>query len=470
MSAHEKEKHLATSVRIINSRSAALNGISWLRNRQRSKVTADEAKHILSYLEDPVRVGLWRLSATWISNGGVSSDLWNDIEKEIGGRDVIQIQTGKRERKLRITKEWKEEIHTRVCDRITFLMTLFQFLAQQASGQAEDQEASETDSDEDQTVLDLIDTQAIAAKCGDAIEFFDKKILHPSFQPKTIRNTVTRIKSGPYILLNGPIDESRSINLISWSREPLEAIAQFLKLIGKIADIELMPVFSPEEEAFAPYFDLFGLAREHLVRQEHLGPIVDKALGNFYENNFTEAISALGLAGEDVLTQIFETLFREQLHKGLTLGQLVDEINNRVSAHFPKKEEVPPDISILYADIKQAIDSEYRDDAVTLNILRKTIGQLIESNKFLTNKIDKIGQTEKRISIFPTRVQLMLTELIRYRNAASHRSRVPLGPYECRRAAFAFVVLYSWWDREKRVIDWSHSPSEIVVDCAKRAS
>ncbi|MFN7153013.1 MAG: hypothetical protein ACK4OE_04925 [Acidovorax sp.] len=458
---------MSTSMRILSSKSLALSGFNRMRSRQRSKVTVDEAKHILEYLEDPVRVGLWRLSAKWVSNSGVSFDLWNDIEKEINGRDVIQIRTGRRERKLRVTEEWKEEIRTRVFDRITFLMTLFQFLAQQASGQAESQDASETDSDEDQTVLDLVDTRAIAEKYAEALEFFDKQLCHQSFSPKTVLNVVTRIKSGSFILLNGPAHGSATV-LISWSREPLEAMAQFLKLLGKIQDIELMPVFSPEEEAFAPYFDLFGLVREHLVRQEHLGPIVDKALGNFSEANFTEAISSLGLAGEDVLTQVFETFFREQLNKGLTLGQLVDEINARTAAYFPKKEENAPDLSTLYNDINQAIASE-PDSVASLHILRKTLGQIIESNKFLTTKIDKIGQTERKISIFPARVQLMLTELIRYRNAASHRSRVPLGPYESRRAAFAFVVLYSWWDREKRAIDWSRSPAEIVIECAKRA-
>lgn len=439
-----------------------------MRTRRRPTISPEEAAHVIQYLEDPVRVGLWRMSATWVSQEGVSADLWRDFENEVKGKDTIQLRTGKRERKLRVTDEWKDEIRSQICDRISFLMSLFQFLAQQASGQAETQDSSDSDSDEEQTVLDLIDTGAVALKYADALAYFQDQVSHSTFRPSTVRHAVTRIKSGPFILTNGPRDGT-GVVLISWLREPLEAMARFLQLLGKLQGIELMPVFSPEEEAFAPYFDLLGMVREHLVRQEHLGPIVDKALTNFSESNYTECISSLGLAGEDVLTQIFETLFREQLTKGLTLGQLVDEINARTASRFPRKEEAPPDLSQLYADLNQAIAAGEAGSGQSLQLLRKVLSQVIEANKFLTTKIERIGQPERRMSIFPARVQQMLTELIRYRNAASHRSRVPIGPYECRRAAYAFVVLHIWWNREKSSIDWARSPDQIVVDCAQRA-
>lgn len=459
---------LAETIRISGSKLIFPTGGLRVRPRQRPTVTADEATHVIQYLEDPVRVGLWRMSATWVSSGGVSADLWRDFENEVKDKETIQLRTGKRERKLRVTEEWKEETRSQVCDRISFLMSLFQFLDQQASGQAENQDASSSDSDEEQTVLDLIDTAAVATKYADALAYFHDHISHSSFRPSTVRHAVTRVKSGPFILTNGPRNGT-SVILISWLREPLEAMARFLQLLGKLQNIELMPVFSPEEEAFAPYFDLLGMVREHLVRQEHLGPIVEKALVNFSESNFAESVSAIGLAGEDVLTQVFETLFREQLGKGMTLGQLVDEINSRTASYFPKKEEHPPDLSALFNDLNQAISAGDTGHTQSLPLIRKLLAQVIEANKFMASRIDKLGQPERRLSIFPARVQHMLTELIRFRNAASHRSRVPIGPYECRRAAYAFVVLHGWWDREKRAIDWARSPAQIVIDCAQRA-
>lgn len=458
---------MAGSIKIAGSRFLLVGGPNRAQAR-RQDIASDEAAQVISYLEDPVGVGLWRLSASWKSSEGVSADLWREIELETQGKDTVQIRTGKRERKIRVTDDWKEGVRTQVCDRISFLMALFQFLAQQAAGQAETQDSSDDDSDEEQTILDLVDTNAIGAKYSEALAFFQSDLHHPSFRASTIRNKITRLKAGPFILLAGPRD-TNSVVLVSWLREPLQAMGKFLQQIGKIDQVDLMPVFSPEEEAFAPYFDLLGMVREHLVRQAHLGPIVEKALTNFSESKYTESVSALGLAGEDVLTQIFETLFREQLTKGLTLGQLVDEVNGRTAALFPRKEELPPDLSSLFGDLNQAIADGGAGQANALPLLRKLLAQVIDANKYLNTKLDKLGVPERKISIFPSRVQQMLTELIRFRNAASHRSRVPIGPYECRRAAYAFVVLYGWWEREKRNIDWTRSPKEIVVQCAQRA-
>jgi hypothetical protein len=461
------EALLAESIEIGGSRIVFSRGV---RRRQvrRHEIASNEAIHVISYLEDPVGVGLWRLSASWKSAEGVSADLWREIELETQGKDTVQIRAGKRERKIRVTDEWKEGIHTQVCDRISFLMSLFQFLAQQAAGQAETQDSLDDDSDEEQTILDLVDTSAIGDKYSEALAFFQSNLYHPSFRASTVRNKISRLKAGPFILLAGPRDGD-SVVLVSWTREPLHAMGQFLQQIGKIDQVDLMPIFSPEEEAFAPYFNLLGMVREHLVRQAHLGPIVEKALANFSESNYTESVSALGLAGEDVLTQIFETLFREQLTKGLTLGQLVDEVNGRTAALFPRKEDPVPDLSNLFGDLNQAITDGAVGQVDALPILRKFLAQVIEANKYLNTKLDKLGVPERKISIFPPRVQQMLTELIRFRNAASHRSRVPIGPYECRRAAYAFVVLHGWWEREKRTIDWTRSPKEIVVQCAQRA-
>lgn len=458
---------MAESIKIAGSRIFYARALNRAQAR-RQDIASDEAAQVISYLEDPVGVGLWRLSASWKSSEGVSADLWREIELETQGKDTVQIRTGKRERKLRVTDDWKDGIRTQIFDRISFLMSLFQFLAQQAAGQAESQDSLDDDSDETQTILDLVDTTAIGAKYSDALAFFQSNLYHPSFRASTVRNKITRLKAGPFILLAGPRD-SNSVVLVSWLREPLQAMGQFLQQIGKIDQVDLMPVFSPEEDAFAPYFDLLGMVRGHLVRQEHLGPIVEKALTNFSESNYTESVSALGLAGEDVLTQIFETLFREQLNKGLTLGQLVDEVNTRTAALFPRKEELPPDLSSLFGELNQAIADGEAGQANSLPLLRKLLAQVIETNKYMNTKIDKLGIPERKISIFPSRVQQMLTELIRFRNAASHRSRVPIGPYECRRAAYAFVVLYGWWEREKRTIDWMRSPKEIVVQCAQRA-
>jgi hypothetical protein len=437
------------------------------RHRPRPEVQPDDVERITRYLENPVATGIWRLSAKWIEESGISNDIWAELEKEVDGKDSIQIRSGKRERRIRITSDWKDELRTHVFGRITFLMALFQFLAQQATGQAEGGSTAGVEDDDAQLILDLIDTTAIAVKYADALQFFRDNLWHDNFSPTIKADSITRLKAGSFILLQGPRDGD-SMVFISWLSEPLQSLLLFLEKLGKTSEPSLLPVFSPEEEAFAPYFDLLGMVQGQLIKQEHLRPVISKALSNFNEKNFTDCVSSVGLAAEDVLTQVYETLFREQLTKGLTLGQLVDEIHNRSAQAFSKKEEPPPDLAALFGEIKKAIDTDPPEPRQSFEITRKLLAQLIESNRHLQSRIDKIGRVERRASVFPDKVAHLLTELIRFRNAASNRSRIPIGPYECRRSAYALVVLYTWWESERRAIDWTKKPREILVECIQR--
>lgn len=437
------------------------------RRRSPPNIQKDDAEKIVRYLENPVGTGIWRLSASWIEDAGISADVWRELEKELEGKDSIQIKSGKRERRIRVNSDWKDVLRTDVFGRITFIMVLFQFLAQQETGQPEGEGANGLEDDDAQLILDLIDTTTLAGKYADALKFFQEKLWHKDFSPIIRVDSITRLKTGSFILLKGPRDGD-SMVLISWQREPLQTLLIFLEKLGKVAEPNLLPVFSPEEEVFAPYFDLLGMVQGYLIKQEHLRPAISKALSNFSDKNFIDCVSSVGLAAEDVLTQVYETLFREQLTKGLTLGQLVDEIHSRSNAALTKKEEAQPDLTGLFGEIKKAIEINSPDPRHSLEIMRKLLAQVIESNRHLQVRIDKMGRVERRVTVFPDKVGHLLTELIRFRNAASHRSRIPIGPYECRRSAYAFVVLYTWWERERKAVDWTKQPKEILVECIQR--
>ena len=129
-----------------------------------------------------------------------------------------------------------------------------------------------------------------------------------------------------------------------------------------------------------------------------------------------------------------------------------------------------PDLTPLYAEIKKALENAELGEHQSLEIMRRFLAQAIEADRYLLGRIERIGRTERRPSVFPDKVGRLLVELIRFRNAASHRSRIPIGPYECRRSAFALVVVYVWWNRERAAIDWTKTPREIVLDCVQRNS
>jgi hypothetical protein len=55
----------------------------------------------------------------------------------------------------------------------------------------------------------------------------------------------------------------------------------------------------------------------------------------------------------------------------------------------------------------------------------------------------------------PMRIRDNLNEVIRNRNAASHKTRVPLGNFEALRTLFCLTSFLIWWRHEKSTIDWS---------------
>jgi hypothetical protein len=432
-------------------------------------VSQSEKLKIVQYLENPVSYGLWRMNAEWLSMNGISQDIWTEIEKEIKDKEAIVIKSGKRERRIKVSPDWRENLQGEVCSKISFLFALFDYLSKLETQQSQEDDQFGADHEATQLVLDLIDISPVKIKYAEALTFFQNKIWFPGFKPITTLNSPSRSKSGIFILQNGP-NHRESVTAIAWEGAPLEDLKQFWALLGKAYNTTVMPIFSPEEEVFAPYFDLLSMAQEQIVPQSHLRPLINKAISNFNDKNFIDCVSTLGLSGEDILTQIYETLYREQLTKGLTLGQLADELHNRASIKFKKKEEISPDLSSLFPVLKTAIEDPTLSAARSVELLRNVLALSIEVNKHTQAKIEKIGKVERKLSIWPESVNHSVTELIRYRNAASHKSRIPIGPMECRRAAYAFVVLIRWWLHERTMIDWSKTPDEILRSCVDKYS
>jgi uncharacterized protein (UPF0335 family) len=347
------------------------------------------------------------------------------------------------------------------------MLSLFSYLA--AEDNAEEELTSQYGATHElsQLILDLVETDVIKNSYKEAFEHFKNEIWFSGFNPTVRQKDVTKFQHGSAITLKGP-RRSRSISIISWSGTPLKHLSKFLVLLNKIENIALMPIYSPEEEVFAPYFDLLEITYSNLVKQEHLKPLFKKSITQYRENNFSDCVSAIGLVAEDLLTQVYETFFRMQLNKGLTLGQLADEISVKVDSLYEKKVEIAPDFKSLYKQIQNSIDSSESHDVKALKQVRNLLTVTIDNNKYLNNKIENIGKVKQRKSVFTDRVLTAINELIRFRNASSHKSRIPIGPYEATRSIYSLIIFLMWWESEKVSIDWEMTPENIIRDCVTR--
>jgi hypothetical protein len=438
-----------------------------MAQKKSNHLEEDDIKALSTYLNDPVSSGLWRLNASWSKKKNISDVIWEEVSKEIKDEETITIKSGKRERKIKVDDKWRDEVKDRIFNNLTFMLSLFSYLA--AEDNAEEELTSQYGATHElsQLILDLVETDVIKNSYKEAFEHFKNEIWFSGFNPTVRQKDVTKFQHGSAITLKGP-RRSRSISIISWSGTPLKHLSKFLVLLNKIENIALMPIYSPEEEVFAPYFDLLEITYSNLVKQEHLKPLFKKSITQYRENNFSDCVSAIGLVAEDLLTQVYETFFRMQLNKGLTLGQLADEISVKVDSLYEKKVEIAPDFKSLYKQIQNSIDSSESHDVKALKQVRNLLTVTIDNNKYLNNKIENIGKVKQRKSVFTDRVLTAINELIRFRNASSHKSRIPIGPYEATRSIYSLIIFLMWWESEKVSIDWEMTPENIIRDCVTR--
>ena len=409
------------------------------------------------------------MSGKLASESNFCKSIWEQILKEVEGKDSIVIEVGKHLRRIKVTDSWLKDTKSLVINSLSFTLTVFSYLVADDMILDENNDSYGYAHETIELIIGLIELGEIKKDNKEAFEYFKNEIWFNGFDPMIYGSKLFRLKTGGAICVNNSYGDS-FLTLISWSGDPLKKLLNFLKLLGRIEDSTLMPMFSPEEEVFEPYFDLLEISYRDIVKQEHLKPLFEKSISQFRDNNYSDCVSAIGLVAEDLLTQVYETFFRTQLNKGLTLGQLTDEITARVNLFFDKKAELPPNFSGLYDEIKIALEADEHKDLVALEKVRSLLTMVIANDKLINKKIDSIGKPKPKNSIFTDRVLFSINELVRFRNASSHKSRIPIGPYEATRSLYSLIIFLMWWDNEKININWDSSAEDIIRETVNRNS
>ena len=214
---------------------------------------------------------------------------------------------------------------------------------------------------------------------------------------------------------------------------------------------------------FRPYTIFLTKECKYAIQDKGLVNRFEKSLDEFKDADYSHSIGTIGLAAEDILSQVFETLFREWLPKQYTLGQTLDSIDAKVNSLYKEQQDKEPDYGYLYETTKHLIK---KGEKVTkkeiLEFNREIINYSITVSKYQKNKINNILKKDNVKSIFPTDLKENITELIRYRNSISHISRNPIGKYEATRSIFTCFKLYKWWVDTTQNIDWIKTPEEII--------
>lgn len=434
------------------------------------KLDNGEIARICEYLENPTNKGVWFLTSYWISEGGITSDIKNEIENYFIYDESIQNNEKKdsaskvRYRPFGNKEELLEEIN-----KFSFIFSLFTYIS---SKETDDKKLQIFKNDfNKRDIIQSLNIERIKEQYKDAYEFFKNEIYFDSFNPSVYSNRVLKIKDG-LILLNYK-NKSGNISFSSLSYSPLEKINDFFTKIGKIKDCRIRPEYSPEETVFTPYFSFLEKAYPYFIHDLKVIELFQKTIIEYKDQNYEYCISTLGLIAENYLTQIYETFHRESIPKKLTLGQTYDLINNKINNQFQSKVVSAPNIQVIYEKLNNALSNKSEVDETkhnqdNLKLIREMLYFIQEDKKHTSYIINNLNKKESRISLFPENLKENINELIRLRNATSHNSRIPIGQYEAQRMVYCCITLIMWWKKEKDVIDWKDDQKTIIEKTIER--
>lgn len=420
--------------------------------------TINEKSEICDYLENPTKTGIWRLEFDWLNEKGLTAEIVNEYKKHEKKNNFSDID---------------EEFN-----RKTFIFSLFSyFLDKNLDNKYED-------------IFKKLPINRLKKKYHDAVKHFEEKIYYDGFDPKVFSSQIIKIKEGGYsyednISHNYDLDDEDEeryysarflrrntnkeikIQLFSTNIETLEIIQKFYELINKISNPQISRIFSPENEVFIPYLAFLNSGYKHIFSDLNLRKKFKSGIKDYSDEEFEHSVSTIGIIAEELLTEIYESLFREVCPKGLTLGELSKLINNEINKITDQPTNNPPNINELFEKISDfQAKNENLSKEKFIEVSREIIKHIQYNSKYTLSKIQEINK-QNISTIFPKSIRENLAELISYRNAVSHKSTISIAAYHALRTIYCCVTLTRWWYIQKEKINWKKTKEEIVQEIIK---
>lgn len=429
-----------------------------------SNIPRKEVELTKVYLKNPTKCGIWKLKGKWNRKGNLIYDIEKYLNEELKKEEIL-IGSGQRKINIKVT----ENLHTQIKEatgRITFVFNLFTHLLNLNKQSINAfYNYLELKCPGDKLIFDIINLQEIQTKYSDAYDYFKENIYFDEFHPLIYENKITQIKDGFFILSDSLTNNDNQLELISLKLDVLERISTFFQKLDKISEDFIFSIFSPEEEVFKPYFLLLEQAYTYFDFTDNSKRQLKRSISEYYDENYSYSVSTLGIIGEELLTEIYETIFREVCPKNKTLGQIYNLIHTKIKDILNITPKEKPKVEPIYnrlKDLELNLDVTNDKTKEIISILRDVLKHIREDKLHTCNLIDSSKSDRQTISIFPTQIRENIEEFINYRNATAHRTKIPIGNYESLRTVYCYISFYIWWINEKKEINWKEDQETIL--------
>ncbi|WP_175953240.1 hypothetical protein [Burkholderia sp. BCC0405] len=434
--------------------------------RRRDSTSFDEAicSPILSYLVNPYEEGYWELKGAWDN----SSPLSLYLMERLGTLSELE-KNGETERFLpavtarKLGEDSRAEL-LRLTNRLSPINVLFSVMTKKKAG------ITVSNIPNIDAWIEKIDPVEFCDKFNSAVKIFEEKVLFDGFRSSVFPNRLFQIKNGLISFLQLPRIDG-ALCLAAIQKADVCAMQEFYSAIGVLQNATVSRVFAPDDSLFRPYFAMVSGVLLSLIDDRQISSAFTRALDYYEDNDFQHCVSTLGLIAEDYLQRIYVSLLREQIPSNLTLGQTLDRLHKNIDEQFPNGKMTQSTADTLFDKIR-AIDNDSDMEGIK-PILREFVSLIKSDRSYYGTKFDELTKPKSRRTPFPSHVGECLNELLKWRNAASHNSRVPLGAHEADRTLYCLVSLISWWQKQITTLDWSRGKFELIeqlVDTAKGAT
>lgn len=432
----------------------------------------EEFKDIFTYLKNPVGTGVWHLQGRYSRNGD------NDIIEYLETAYLRVV-----EKNLSPSRESIDDIKRQ--RRVEFPRSL-EFLLRFFLDYVID--GTRTEDDEKNSTPPVVRSRSITLMLrginrtefenifGDALKIFVDKIYDEAHILTTHDSSIIKLRTGHVCKYD---QNENLLSIFSLDRDSANSIKLFLESLSVIENARLVKSFSPAEVVFTPYIPYLKEAYPGIVDYLEFNRSFDIAISEFEQESYPHCINTIAILTEHILTQIYETIFREETDEKLTIGELYYKIQKQVDEVVaPDRQEANVDYNSLFKEIENIISNigtstDEETHRKTLDTLRRFIHQQKDKNSYLKGLIKQSVNPERNMSIFPRERSAKINELLRYRNAIAHKSKIPISKYEATRSVYCCFTLYCWWKETLETVDWTNSKEEVIkflVDESKKSN
>jgi len=426
------------------------NSLGRPKNNKGISISDVEAEKFQEYLREPYKNGYWLLQGDWKNSSNYSMELLDQLKLLDGLNNENQSNSLSAVKKIEEKDRFKI---LRISARLSPIFSIFRRSENDKLGKK-----NPALSDDDSWIKE-IDWERFKDKFPDAFNIYSDKIYTPEIGAGVGNHRFFSFKGGTVAYLHVPRVE-KSLRIAATDADTLSALRDFYVALGTIENVSLKRVFPPDDELFSPYFFIVSALLPRILIDKKMAATFGRALDYYETEDYQHCISTLGLICEDYLHRIYTTVLRAPIVGGLTLGQTIDLLHKNIEALFSVARPSLRSLDSLYASIKDVKPDS--DVGALKSILIEITSTIKDDRAFYSKKIEDLTKQHSKKTPFPNAINENLNELLKWRNAASHNTRIPLGAHEADRTLYCLISLVMWWEDKVSSLDWTLSNIEIL--------